>query len=80
MSTSAKKLGVNIRKIREEKGMMQVDLCRKLEVDRAYISNIENGNVVEDGTHAALLGKGGKYATLWSMQAGGFLPSEIEEQ
>jgi len=43
MSTSAKMLGVNIRKIREEKGMMQVDLCKKLEVDRAYISNVESG-------------------------------------
>lgn len=43
MSTTAKKLGENIRKIREEKGMTQIDLCRKLEVDRAYMSNIENG-------------------------------------
>lgn len=43
MSNSSKKLGNNIRKIREEKGLMQVDLCKKLEVDRAYMSNIENG-------------------------------------
>lgn len=43
MSNSSKKLGNNIRKIREEKGLMQIDLCKKLEVDRAYMSNIENG-------------------------------------
>jgi ATP-binding cassette subfamily B protein len=38
---------------------------------------IENGKVIEDGTHEQLIAKGGKYATLWSMQAGGFLPKEI---
>jgi transcriptional regulator with XRE-family HTH domain len=43
MNNSAKKLGENIRRIREEKQMMQIDLCRKLNVDGAYISNIENG-------------------------------------
>ena len=43
MSNSAKKLGENIRRIRLEKDMTQGDLCRKLEVDRAYMSNIESG-------------------------------------
>jgi ATP-binding cassette subfamily B protein len=32
------------------------------------------GEVVEDGTHAALLARGGHYSRLWGMQAGGFLP------
>jgi ATP-binding cassette subfamily B protein len=32
------------------------------------------GEVVEDGTHAGLLARGGHYSRLWSMQAGGFLP------
>jgi transcriptional regulator with XRE-family HTH domain len=41
---SAKKLGENMKKIRLAKGMTQGDICRKLEVDRAYISNIESGN------------------------------------
>lgn len=40
---SAKKLGENIKKIRLAKGLTQGDLCRKLEVDRAYMSNIESG-------------------------------------
>ena len=44
MSNSAKKLGQNIRKIRLAKEMTQGDLCHKLDVDRAYMSNIENGN------------------------------------
>jgi len=43
MNSSAKKLGENIRRIRLAKGMTQGDLCRKLEVDRAYMSNVEAG-------------------------------------
>ena len=43
MSNPAKKLGENIRRIRLTKDMTQGDLCRKLEVDRAYMSNIESG-------------------------------------
>lgn len=44
MINSAKKLVDNIRKIRREKGMIQSDLHQKPEVDRVYMSNIENGN------------------------------------
>ena len=44
MTNTAKKLGENIRRIRKEKGMTQIELCQKLEVDRAYMSNVENGN------------------------------------
>lgn len=43
MSNPAKKLGENIRRIRLAKGMTQGDLCRELEVDRAYMSNVESG-------------------------------------
>jgi ATP-binding cassette, subfamily B, bacterial len=32
------------------------------------------GKVIEDGTHSNLLQRGGHYARMWSMQAGGFLP------
>lgn len=42
-SKSSKKLGANIKKFRLAKNMSQGDLCRKLQVDRAYMSNLENG-------------------------------------
>lgn len=38
---------------------------------------LEDGRILEDGTHEALLQKNGKYAALWRMQAGGFLPKVI---
>jgi len=41
--TTAQKFGENMKKIRLEKGMSQGDICRSLELDRAYISNVENG-------------------------------------
>lgn len=37
------KLGGNIKKIRAKKGMSQGDICRALEMDRGYMSAIENG-------------------------------------
>jgi transcriptional regulator with XRE-family HTH domain len=43
--SSGKKLGENLRKLRLKKDMSQVDLANALSVDRAYISNIENGRM-----------------------------------
>jgi len=37
------KLGNNLKKIRTQKGIAQGDISRKLKMDRAYISGIENG-------------------------------------
>jgi len=39
----SKRLGDNIKKIRTRKGMSQGDICRVLEMDRGYMSAIENG-------------------------------------
>ncbi len=39
----SKKLGENMRKIRLKKQMSQGDICRTLNLDRAHVSNIENG-------------------------------------
>lgn len=41
-------------------------------LDRILV--FDQGNIVEDGTHKALLARKGFYYRLWSMQAGGFLP------
>jgi ATP-binding cassette, subfamily B, bacterial len=42
------------------------------EMDRIIV--IENGKIIEDGTHEMLAKAGGTYARLWGHQAGGFLP------
>ena len=36
---------------------------------------LEEGDIVEDGSHGALLDRGGLYARLWSLQSAGFLPA-----
>jgi ATP-binding cassette subfamily B protein len=41
-------------------------------MDRILV--FDQGKIVEDGTHGALLSENGHYARLWNMQAGGFLP------
>ncbi len=38
-----KKLGENIKKIRMKNKMTQGDICRALNMDRGYMSAIENG-------------------------------------
>jgi ABC-type multidrug transport system fused ATPase/permease subunit len=44
-------------------------------LDRLIV--LEDGRVVEDGTHEALLDKGGVYAQLWRRQSGGFLKENV---
>ena len=41
-------------------------------MDRILVFN--EGKVVEEGTHQSLMARGGHYARMWQMQAGGFLP------
>jgi len=43
MAQISKKLGQNIKQIRLRRKMSQCDICRKLDMDRSYMSAIENG-------------------------------------
>ncbi|MBI5138941.1 MAG: helix-turn-helix transcriptional regulator [Candidatus Vogelbacteria bacterium] len=45
MSTINKRLGANIRRIRQEKNLMQKEFSKKVGLDAAYLSNIENGKM-----------------------------------
>jgi ATP-binding cassette subfamily B multidrug efflux pump len=40
-------------------------------MDRLIVMN--EGQIVEEGSHAQLLAAGGLYARLWARQSGGFL-------
>ncbi|MEO8124106.1 MAG: ABC transporter ATP-binding protein [Burkholderiales bacterium] len=44
-------------------------------MDRLIV--LDAGRIVEQGTHAELLARGGAYATLWRHQSGGFLPHVV---
>lgn len=42
INKAAEKLAKNMKRIREAKGMSQGDICRALDLDRGFISSIEN--------------------------------------
>ena len=44
-------------------------------LDRLVV--LDEGRIVEEGSHDALLARGGLYAQLWKRQSGGFLPSRL---
>jgi ATP-binding cassette subfamily B multidrug efflux pump len=47
------------------------------QMDRILV--MDAGRIVEEGTHDALLSKGGLYADFWSRQSGGFLKTDAED-
>jgi ABC-type multidrug transport system fused ATPase/permease subunit len=48
-------------------------------MDRIVV--LEDGAIIEDGTHAQLLAAGGQYASLWNHQSGDFIAEdEVSDQ
>ena len=46
-------------------------------MDRLIV--MDQGRIIEEGTHAALLARNGTYARLWRHQSGGFLGEAQDE-
>ncbi|HEY1230335.1 MAG TPA: ATP-binding cassette domain-containing protein, partial [Ramlibacter sp.] len=47
-------------------------------MDRLVV--MDQGRIVEEGSHRSLLAKGGLYAKLWAHQSGGFLGEAVEDE
>ena len=64
--------------MRAMKGKTVLAIAHRLstiaELDRIVV--MDDGRIVEQGTHAQLLARGGLYARYWNRQSGGFLGTE----
>ena len=66
-------------------GMMQgktvIAIAHRLstiaQMDRILV--MDQGRIVEDGSHDALLAQGGLYAGFWARQSGGFLDPDTQD-
>ena len=47
------------------------------QMDRILV--MDRGRIVEQGSHADLLARGGLYARFWARQSGGFLDADAAE-
>ncbi len=78
-SDSEAKIQKGLEKLMEGKTVIAIAhrLSTLSRMDRIIF--LEAGQIIEDGTHDELLTRNGKYAQLWHMQAGGFLPGDLPE-
>ena len=64
--------------VRAMKGKTVLAIAHRLstiaELDRIVV--MDDGQIVEQGSHAQLLARGGLYARYWNRQSGGFLGTE----
>jgi len=69
----------NLNKLMQGKTVIAIAhrLSTIAEMDRLIV--MDQGCVIEDGSHAELVARGGLYAKLWARQSGGFLGEELEE-
>ena len=74
-SESEKAIQESLKELMEGKTVIAIAhrLSTIAHLDRIIV--LDNGDIVEDGTHEELLAKDRHYAMLWSMQSGGFLQS-----
>jgi ATP-binding cassette subfamily B protein/ATP-binding cassette subfamily B multidrug efflux pump len=67
----------NLFKLMENKTVIAVAhrLSTIAALDRLIV--LDEGRIVEEGTHDQLIARGGLYAQLWKRQSGGFLPDRL---
>ena len=67
----------NLEKLMEGKTVLAIAhrLSTVAALDRVIV--LDDGRIVEEGTHEELTRRGGLYAQLWKRQSGGFLGSRL---
>ncbi|MEH6565439.1 MAG: ABC transporter ATP-binding protein [Halopseudomonas sp.] len=70
----------NLNKLMQGKTVIAIAhrLSTIAEMDRLIV--MDQGCVIEDGSHAELVARGGLYAKLWARQSGGFLAEDLDEE